>query len=195
MPEPTNEPSSEYAALKAELDALKAKVAAAPPPEPTPAPKEGEFDFNTFAQAFAGGKPDEAMDQLDQKRFGFKVREVLPVLAATVMDLKQRDQLREARDWMNGTPDYDPTPENSEKLLKKVEELGLADNAHGYRLAWNELRADDKSGVKVRSTDDGRPPVTPRRSAPARDAAPKYDEEKLRNLSDEDLDKLVGAAG
>ena len=93
--------------------------------------------------------PIAAMDYIDEHRYGFKSREILP--KALEMTAASQRELQ-AINFKMTTPDYEESPENAEAMMQIMADHGLAWNAKNLGLAW--AKAKEAGLVEVKKAEE-----------------------------------------
>ena len=132
--------------VASEIESHKRARAPVNVPQPTQNQREAP-DPVKFATLLVED-PIAAMDYIDEHRYGFKSREILP--KALEMTAASQRELQ-AINFKMTTPDYEESPENAEAMMQIMAEHGLTWNAKNLGLAW--AKAKEAGLVEVKKAE------------------------------------------
>lgn len=171
-------------------------------PVPTPGePKLRKWDYKTFSDMFVAD-PRAGMEYLEETQTGIQggYTKLVPMLVNALGQLSTKVELLETQDFLNTTPEYQPSVENRKVLDQIIVDRGWKVNSTTLSDAFDIAKARGMiSGGRQSRQSESAPFVPPRIRRAMGTEEPETTTEEIINAAHEmpikDLQKLLIAGG
>jgi hypothetical protein len=172
---------------------------APPPPPQQMGPPPVKWDYKKFQEKFIAD-PRDGMEYMETSQYGMPTSKLVPLLVNAMGNMAKKMEELEAQDFINSTPEYEPSVENR----KAVEKLMLERNWKPSRQTFADAFDIAKSRGLVKTREDDReeskskPFIAPRikRTTGHEETLPDSDLiDKANAMSMKDLEKVLMSAG
>jgi hypothetical protein len=195
--------------LVAKLGEYREREEPAPAPVPQNEPKPRKWDYKKFQETFVND-PRAGQEYLEEVQSGIPggYSKMVPMLINALGALTSQVQELQTQDFLNQTPEYDPSPENRKVLDKIISDRGWkvsnASLADAFDIAKSRGMIKGKEGRPERSNENVIPMREPAFIPPRVKRGMGTEEEpattaeiinRAYDMDIKDLQKLLIAAG